>query len=434
MPPEHRRSIESATDRNTVAAAEQVLQGQHPGSLLARLMPFLGPSFIASVAYMDPGNFATNIEAGAKYGYLLLWVVLTCNLMAMLIQLLAAKLGIATGRNLAELCRDSLPLPVVWFLWILMEVVAMATDLAEFIGAALGFQLLLGGPLWFGGLLTVVATVLLLSLQRHGFRPLEAVITSLVAVVAICYAIETILDKPDWGEILICSVVPRFSGAESVLLAAGILGATVMPHAIFLHSSLTQGRIRVKDPQLLKRLFRFQIVDVLLAMSVAGAVNACMLIMSAAAFHRAGVEVATIEKAYVTLTPLLGRAASWVFGISLLAAGLSSTAVGTMSGQVIMQGFVRFQIPLWVRRVVTLLPSMVVILVGWDPTRSLVLSQVVLSFALPFAVVPLVVFTARRSLMGPLTNHRLTTIVASACGALIIALNMFLVYRIFVGG
>ncbi|MCY2994183.1 MAG: Nramp family divalent metal transporter [Planctomycetota bacterium] len=435
MPPEHRQSTASSADRSTVAAAEQVLQGQHQGSLLARLMPFLGPSFIASVAYMDPGNFATNIEAGAKYGYMLLWVVLACNLMAMLIQLLAAKLGIATGRNLAELCRDSLPLPVVWFLWILMEIVAMATDLAEFIGAALGFQLLLGGPLWFGGLLTVVATVLLLSLQRHGFRPLEAVITSMVAVVAFCYAIETILDKPAWGEILVGSVVPRFQGAESVLLAAGILGATVMPHAIFLHSSLTQGRIRVKDPQQLKRLFRFQIVDVLLAMSVAGAVNACMLIMSAAAFHRAGLmELATIEEAYRTLTPLLGRAASWMFGISLLAAGLSSTVVGTMSGQVIMQGFVRFQIPLWVRRVVTLLPSMGVILAGWDPTRSLVLSQVVLSFALPFAVVPLVVFTARRSLMGPLTNHRLTTLVASACGALIIALNIFLVYRICVGG
>jgi manganese transport protein len=434
MATERPTASDASADHPTLAAAEQVLQGRHQGPFWRRLLPFLGPSFIASVAYMDPGNFATNIEGGAKYGYMLLWVVVASNLMAMLIQLLSAKLGIATGRNLAEMCRDRFPIAAIWVLWIMMEIVAMATDLAEFVGAALGFQLLLGCPLWVGGVLTAVATVLLLSLQRHGFRRLEWVITVMVGVVAVCYAIETVLDKPAWGDVLYHAVVPQFRGAESVLLAAGILGATVMPHAIFLHSSLTQGRIRVQDPRLLKRLFHFQIADVLLAMSVAGMVNAAMLIMAASTFHRAGHDdLATIEQAYITLEPLLGRAASWFFGISLLAAGLSSSAVGTMSGQVIMQGFVRFQIPLWVRRAVTMGPSLVVIVAGFDPTRTLVISQVVLSFALPFAVVPLVVFTSRRSLMGVLTNRPLTTVAASLAGGLIIALNLFLLYRVFTG-
>jgi len=421
-------------DRQTVANGRQVLEGRHRGSLLARVMPFLGPAFIASVAYVDPGNFATNIEGGAKFGYMLLWVVLASNLMAMLIQLLSAKLGIATGKNLAEMCRDHLPLPAVWVLWVMMEAVAMATDLAEFVGASLGFALLAGIPLWVGGIITAVVTFMLLSLQRHGFRLLEIAITVFVGIVAGCYVVETILDRPDWGALARQAFVPRFSGTESVLLAAGILGATVMPHAIFLHSSLTQGRIRVTDPLQRRRLFRFQVLDVVLAMGVAGLINASMLVMAAATFHRAGlVEIASIEEAHRTLEPLLGRAASWAFAISLVASGLSSTVVGTMAGQVMMQGFVRFHIPMWVRRLVTILPSMVVILAGLNPTRSLVISQVVLSLALPFAVVPLVLFTARRRLMGDLANRWPTTVAASVCGALIIALNLFLLVRLLAG-
>ncbi|MGA2497892.1 MAG: Nramp family divalent metal transporter [Tepidisphaeraceae bacterium] len=421
-------------DRNTQAAAEQILRGRHRGGLWSRLAPFLGPAFIASVAYMDPGNFATNIEGGSKFGYMLLWVVVTANLMAMLIQLLSAKLGVATGRNLAELCRDRLPPSMVWTLWVVMEIVAMATDLAEFVGAALGFQLLFGIPLWAGGILTVIATFALLIVQSRGFRLLEGAITVLVAVVAGCYLIETFLDKPDWVQLAKCAVTPRFKGVESVILAAGILGATVMPHAIFLHSSLTQGRVRVTEPAMRQRLYRYQIVDVLLAMTIAGMVNAAMLVMAAATFNHAGlVSLATIEEAHRTLEPLLGRAAKWVFAISLVASGLSSSVVGTMSGQVIMQGFVHFSIPMWIRRAVTILPSMVVILAGFDPTRTLVWSQVVLSFALPGAIVPLVMFTSNRKLMGDLVNRPAMTVAAWLIGSAIIVLNLFLLWRIFTG-
>jgi manganese transport protein len=422
-------------DSGTVEAASQILAGRSEKRGLARLLPFLGPAFIAAVAYVDPGNYATNIQGGAQFGYLLLWVVVASNLMAMLIQTLSAKLGIATGLNLAEHCRNEFPRPVVWGMWLLMEFVAIATDLAEFIGAALGFYLLFGIPLWLAGLLTAVATFLILGLQRYGFRPLEAVITILVGVIAASYLIETVLDKPDWGQVLFHAVVPQFSGPESVLLATGILGATVMPHVIFLHSSLTQGRIVVREPAQMRRLFRFEVVDVVIAMGVAGLINAAMLMMAAATFHRAGLhDVGTIEEAHRTLEPLLGSAASWIFAISLLASGLSSTSVGTMSGQIIMQGFLHQKIPIWIRRLVTIVPSLVVILAGLDPTRTLVISQVVLSFGLPFAVIPLVLFTRRRDLMGILVNRRLTTITTSIIAALIIALNIFLLVQTFAGG
>ena len=419
----------------TVEAATEILAGHSEKRGLARLLPFLGPAFIASVAYMDPGNFATNIQGGARFGYTLLWVVVASNLMAMLIQSLSAKLGIATGLNLAEHCRNRFSRPVVVAMWALMEIVAIATDLAEFLGAALGFYLLLGVPLWLAGLLTAAATFLILGLQRYGFRPLEAVISVLVGVIAASYLVETILDRPDWGQVLFHAVVPQFSGAESVLLATGILGATVMPHVIFLHSSLTQGRIVVRDPVQLRRLFRFEAVDVGVAMGLAGLINAAMLMMAAATFHQAGLHsVGTLEEAYRTLEPLLGRAASWVFGISLLASGLSSASVGTMSGQIIMQGFLHRQIPVWIRRLVTMVPSLIVILIGLDPTRTLVISQVVLSFGLPFAIIPLVLFTRRRDLMGVLVNRRLTTILAAVIAALIVALNIYLLVQTFVGG
>ncbi len=430
------RAVETrAQDVTTVQAATEVLSGQSKKSVLARLLPFLGPAFIASVAYMDPGNFATNIQGGAQFGYMLLWVIFASNIMAMVLQTLSAKLGIATGMNLAEVARHHFSRRTVIFLWVLMEIVAMATDLAEFLGAALAFNLLFGIPLWIAGILTAIATFLILGLERYGFRPIEAVITALIAVVAVSYIVETILDKPDWGAVATGIFVPRFAGTESILLAAGILGATVMPHALFLHSSLTQDRIVVKQPDQLKRLFRFEIIDVLIAMGVAGLVNMAMLIMAAATFFNQGLtHVGSIEEAHKTLEPLLGSAASAVFALSLLASGLSSASVGTMAGQVIMQGFLSRHIKPWVRRLVTMLPSLIVIAIGLDPTRTLVISQVVLSFGLPFAVVPLIMFTRRRDIMGVLVNRRSTTIIASIMAVVIIALNLYLLYQTFFGG
>ncbi|MBX5456494.1 MAG: Nramp family divalent metal transporter [Thermogemmatispora sp.] len=428
-------AVNGGGEGGTVRAANEVLSGQTRRGLLRRVLPFLGPAFIASVAYIDPGNFSTNIQGGASFGYLLLWVIVASNLMAMLIQALSAKLGIATGLNLPEMCRTYFPRPVVWGMWLLAEIVAMATDLAEFLGAAVGFQLLFHIPLLLGGLLTAVVTFLILGLERYGFRPLEAVISALVGVIALCYVIETILVRPAWGTIAYHAFVPQFSGPESILLASGILGATVMPHVIYLHSALTQGRIVVRDPVRLKRLFRYELLDVIIAMSIAGFVNAAMLIMAAGTFFQAGLrQVATLEEAYRTLQPLLGSAASWVFAISLLISGLSSSTVGTMSGQVIMQGFLHRQIPVWLRRLVTMLPSLLVILIGLEPTRTLVISQVVLSFGIPFALVPLILFTQRRDIMGVLVNSRLTTALAWLVASLIIALNIFLLYQVFTGG
>jgi manganese transport protein len=423
------------SDTGTRRSAQRILAGKPSGGRLARLLPFLGPAFIASVAYVDPGNFATNIAGGARFGYTLLWVIVASNLMAMLIQLLSAKLGIATGLNLAEHCRDRFPHWVTVGMWGLMEIVAIATDLAEFLGAAVGFNLLLGVPLIVGGLLTAVATIIILALERYGFRPLEAVITAMVGVIAVSYLIVIVIGRPDWTQVALGAVWPRFEGTESVLLASGILGATVMPHAIFLHSALTQGRITVKEPGKLRKLFRYQIIDVLVAMGVASLVNMAMLIMAASTFHHQGMtSVATLEEAYRTLEPLLGKAASWFFGLALLASGLSSATVGTSAGQVIMQGFLRRHIPIWLRRLVTMAPSLVVIMIGLDPTHTLVISQVVLSFGLPFAIIPLILFTRRADIMGVLVNRRLTTAAVTVMAALIIALNVFLLYGIFAGG
>jgi manganese transport protein len=431
-----RTTTSSAIEREdrTVRSATEVLTGTSKRSSLARLLPFLGPAFIASVAYMDPGNFATNIQGGAKFGYQLLWVILASNLMAMLIQSLSAKLGIATGENLAEHCRNQFPRPVVLSMWVIGELVAIATDLAEFLGAALGFYLLFGMPLWVAGLLTAVITFLILGLERYGFRSLEAVITVLVGVVALSYLVETFLDKPHWPTVLFHAVVPQFSGTESVLLATGILGATVMPHVIYLHSALTQDRIVTRHPEQQRRLFHYELIDVFIAMGLAGLINMAMLIMAASTFFNAGLtEIGTIEEAHRTLEPLLGSAASWIFAVSLLASGLSSSSVGTMAGQVIMQGFLHVHIPAWIRRLVTMFPSLIVIFLGWDPTRTLVISQVVLSFGLPFAIIPLIMFTSRRDIMGALVNRRITNLAASLAAALIIALNLFLLYQVFFG-
>src|SRR3990170_1456107 len=352
----------------------------------------------------------------------------------MLVQALSAKLGIATGRNLAEVCRDQFSRPVVWGMWVISEVVAMATDLAEFLGAALGFYLLLRIPILPAAFLTGVVTLIILALERRGFRPIEAVITAFVGVIAISYMIETILDRPDWLAVARSAVVPGFAGTESILIATGILGATVMPHVVFLHSALTQRRIVPRDEAQARRLFRFEVMDVVIAMGLAGLVNAAMLIMAASTFYTRGLTgIASIEEAHRTLAPLLGSASSVVFAVSLLASGLSSSTVGTMAGQVIMQGFLHRQIPIWFRRLVTMLPALIVIGVGLDPTRTLVLSQVVLSFGLPFALVPLVLFTSRREIMGGLANGRPAVVAAVFATAVIIALNLFLLVRLAMG-
>jgi len=424
-------------DRGTLGTATAVLHGTSRKGRFGRLFPFLGPAFIASIAYMDPGNFATNIQGGAQFGYLLIWVVVASNLMAMLIQSLSAKLGIATGRNLPQIIRDRFPRPVVVALWVLAEIVAMATDLAEFLGAAVGLNLLFGIPLIWAGILTGLITFAILALQRFGFRPLEAVIAGFVGVIALCYLAETILGKPDFGAAAESLVRPRFAGTESVLLATGILGATVMPHVIYLHSALTQDRIVARTSAHRRRLFRFEIVDIFIAMGLAGLVNVSMLMMAASAFWAQNVDVTSsddiIYEAYRTLTPLLGGAASVIFAVSLLASGLSSATVGTMAGQVIMQGFLRRQIPIWLRRLITMVPALVVIALGVDATRTLVISQVILSFGIPFALIPLVMFTRRSDLMGDLVNRRTTTAIATIVVGVIVALNVFLLYQTFFG-
>ncbi|MDQ6671867.1 MAG: Nramp family divalent metal transporter [Chloroflexota bacterium] len=415
-------------DTTTVRAAQQALAGKRPG--VRGLLPFVGPAFIASIAYVDPGNFATNIQSGARFGYVLLWVVLASNAIGLFIQVLSAKLGIATRHNLAEVCREQFPRPVVWVLWVLSELIAVATDLAEVLGAAVGLQLLFGLPLGVAGVLTAGVTFAILGLQHFGFRPLEAVLMSLVGVIAGCYVVELVWAAPDWREVGRHAVLPEFAGPASVLLSVGILGATVMPHVVFLHSHLMQNRIPTLDDRQVRRLFHFERLETVGAMSLAGLVNAAMLVMAAATFNATGQgEVATMETAHQTLTPLLGPASSTVFAISLVASGLSASTVGTMAGQVIMQGYLRRTIPVWVRRLVTLVPALVAIGVGLEPTSTLVLSQVVLSFCLPVALVPLTLFTRRRDLMGGLVNQRATTVCAVCVVSLIVGLNAFLLVQ-----
>jgi len=398
-----------------------------------RVWPFLGPAFIACVAYIDPGNFATNIAGGSKYGYTLVWVIVASNLMAMLIQTLSAKLGIATGRNLPEVCRERFSRPVTLLLWLQAEVIAMATDLAEFVGAALGFHLLLGIGLFPAALITGVTAFLILGLQRFGFRPLEATIAAIVGVIGGCYLAEIFYAQPSFGAVAHHAFLPQFAGGDSVLLAVGILGATVMPHVIYLHSALMQNRVRPENDEQALKLMRYTKVDVVLAMTLAGLINMAMLVTAASAFYGSGLlHVDSLENAHKALVPILGGASATLFALALLASGLSSSTVGTMAGQVVMQGFLRRRIPLFVRRVVTMIPALVVIGIGGrDPSRTLVISQVILSFGIPFALVPLVVFTSKREVMGVLVNRRATTAIAFAVAALISALNVFLLAQTF---
>ncbi|MFP9230039.1 Nramp family divalent metal transporter [Pectobacterium cacticida] len=393
-------------------------------------LSLMGPAFIAAIGYIDPGNFATNIQSGATYGYTLLWVVVWANLMAMLIQLLSAKLGIATGKNLAEHIRDRFPRPAVWAYWIQAEIIAMATDLAEFIGAAIGFKLLLGVTLLEGAILTAIATFLILMLQQRGQKPLERVIGGLLLFVAAAYIVELVFSQPELAALAKGMAIPALPSSDAVLLAAGVLGATIMPHVIYLHSSLTQhegGHSRAERYSATK-------ADVAIAMTIAGFVNLAMMATAAAAFHFSGnQDIADLDKAYLTLEPLLGKTAAVVFGLSLVVAGLSSTVVGTLAGQVVMQGFVHFHIPLWVRRTVTMLPSFIVIMSGMDPTRVLILSQVVLSFGIALALIPLLSFTANRELMGGMVNGQWVQRCGKLIVILVVSLNMYLLIDTLLG-
>jgi len=432
-------STSHPTSDRTIAAARAVLTGEGRG--LRSLLPFLGPAVIASVAYMDPGNFATNIEAGAKFGYTLLWVVLVAKVVAMLFQALSAKLGIVTGVSLAGQCREHFPAPVVYAMWIASEVAAMATDLAEFLGAAVGLSLLFGLPLMMSLTVVGIATYAMLLVQGQGFRPMEILIGAFVAIVGVSYLIELIIAPPDWRAFAYHAVVPQLQGLHGVTLAVGIIGATVMPHAIYLHSSLTQNRIPASNASDVRRIVRFSNTEVLIALGVAGLVNMAMVAMSAVVFHD-GVhnDVASIETAYRTLIPLLGAAAAGVFLVSLLASGFSSSVVGTMAGQVIMQDFVRFRTPLWFRRVITMIPAFVVAALGFDATQSLVLSQVVLSLVLPVPMIALLILTARRDVMGEFANSRLTNVAAITAATVVLFLNAILLLQAtgvplpFVGG
>src|SRR6185312_11643019 len=395
--PEHK-----STSERTVEAAQAVLSGARrgPGAYLA----FAGPAVVASIAYMDPGNFATNIQAGAKYGYTLLWVVLVANLIAMLFQALSAKLGIVTGRNLAELCREQFSQPVVYAMWAVSELAAMATDLAEFLGGAIGLSLLFNMPLIAGMAVTAVVTYGILLLEARGFRPVELVISAMVGIIGLCYLIEIFIVRVDWAAAAYYSFKPEIPDAEALLISVGIIGATVMPHAIYLHSGLTQARTKARDENERRMLVRFSNYEVIMALAIAGLVNMAMVIMASSAFHAGHSDVAEIETAYHTLAPLLGIGAAGIFLLSLIASGISSSVVGTMAGQMIMQGFVGFRIPIWVRRVITMLPAFAVVAYGVNATQALVVSQVILSIALPLPMVALLMFTRRADLMGRFSN------------------------------
>ncbi len=420
--------LRGSLSERTIAAARQVLAGRRIG--MRGYLAFAGPAVIASIAYMDPGNFATNIQAGAKYGYELLWVVLLANLIAMLFQALSAKLGIVTGRNLAEMCRERFPRPVVAGMWVVGEIAAMATDVAEFLGGAIGFSLLLHLSLPTGMVITAIVTYGILMIQGFGFRPIELVIGSMVGLIAVCYVVEILVAPVDWPSVAMHLVTPQIADGEALLLAVGIIGATVMPHALYLHSGLTQDRMPVSNDEERHQVLRFSNREVVLALALAGLVNMAMVVMASGAFHAGHPEVAEIETAYHTLTPLLGAAAASVFLLSLIASGVSSSTVGTMAGQLIMQGFVNFRIPIWLRRLVTMLPAFIVVALGINATKALVMTQVVLSIALPLPMISLLIFTGSTEIMGQrFVNKRSTHVAAIVGTCAVLALNVVLVVQ-----
>ncbi|HXG38393.1 MAG TPA: Nramp family divalent metal transporter [Bacteroidota bacterium] len=397
------------------------------------ITPYVGPAFLVSVGYMDPGNWGTNIAGGSTFGYTLLWVLLVSNLMAILLQTMAARLGIVTGKSLAENCRLHYSKGTNFFLWIMAEAAMMATDIAEFLGAAIGFYILFGIPMFSAGLLTGVVVFLILGLYRFGYRSVEYVIISLVAIIGFAYVIEIFLAKPDWGQVATAMVVPRLS-SESIFVAMGMLGATVMPHNLFLHSGIIQTRL-TGEPTVVqkKKLFRFAVLDSVFALNMSWLVNSAMVVMSAAVFFANGIQVESIQDAHRTLEPLLGSLSSYAFAIALLAAGLSSSTTGTIAGQIVLEGFLDIKMSLWLRRFITMVPALIVIALGLNEIDVLVLSQVVLSMQLPFSIIPLIMFTMRKEIMGELRNGRLTNILAVASAVLVIGLNILLLYQFFGG-
>jgi manganese transport protein len=400
---------------------------------LRQIFKFLGPAFIISVAYIDPGNFATNISGGSTFNYTLIWVILWSNVIAIFLQIMSAKLGIATGYNLAEMCSKVFPKSVNWIFWIVAEIGAMATDLAEFLGGTLGLYLLFNIPMIAAGLLTGLLTYLICYMEKYGQKFIEIIISTLVAVISIAYIFELFLSKPNWSQVAFHTLIPSLPNSEAVLIAVGMLGATVMPHVIYLHSHLVQYRCTdLSNEGKLKHL-RMEKIDVMIAMNVAFIVNAAMVIVSAAVFYRNNITVNTIEQAHKSLEPLLGSLSSGAFGIALLASGLSSSAVGTLAGQTIMKGFVNLSIPVNIRRLVTMMPALIIISLGINPMTALVLSQVALSFILPFPIIQMLIITKREDLMGILVNKLPTRIVGIIVCTIIVILNAVLLYLTFVG-
>ncbi|WP_174801062.1 Nramp family divalent metal transporter [Martelella limonii] len=419
---------QTLTERTNTAIESALASGRlRPKSALL----FVGPAMIAAIAYVDPGNYATNIQAGAGYGYTLLWVVLFANLIAMLFQALSAKLGIVTGRNLAEVCRDEFSKPVVIILWIVSEIAAMATDLAEFLGGAIGLALLFKMPLMAGMGVTAIVTYGILLFERRGFRPMELIIGAMIGVIGLCYIVELFIAPVAWGEAAAHMVRPELPDAAALAIAVGIIGATVMPHAVYLHSGLTQHRVAVKTEAERRRVLKFSNIEVVAALAVAGVVNMAMVMMAASAFHNGHSEVAEIETAYHTLTPLLGGAAAAAFLVSLIASGISSSVVGTMAGQMIMQGFVGFRIPIWLRRLITMAPAFVVVALGINATQALIVSQIILSIALPVPMISLVLFTRNRRIMGEYANGRLIGTLAILGSIAVLGLNCVLLAQTF---
>jgi manganese transport protein len=418
-------------------AGEVTLGPSHLEALLAKgrlkaALAMLGPAFVAAIAYVDPGNFATNVQGGAQFGYLLLWVVLGANLIAMLIQYLSAKLGIVTDHNLPELCRERFPRPLTWALWIQAEIIAMSTDIAEFLGAALGLNLLFGVPLLPAGLITGVIAFAILELQTHGYRRFELAIVALLGIIFLGFLYETLRIGPSAHGSL-SGLVPGFAGKDSLYLAVGILGATVMPHVVYLHSALTNGRMPCRNDRERARVLRFERLDVMIALGVAGLVNMAMLAVAAKLFHTGGFAgLSSLQQAHAEFGHLVGGGAALAFAIALLASGASSSSVGTFSGQVVMSGFINVRISVLVRRAVTMIPAILVLAVAISPTDALVLSQVVLSFGIPFALIPLVLLTSNAQVMGRHVNRRVTTLIAWGLAGLIIAINVFLICQLMV--
>ncbi|CAM1651511.1 Nramp family divalent metal transporter [Bartonella apihabitans] len=422
-------SRKSSLTERTSEGISAMLAGKRKGGRTFLLM--VGPAVIASIAYMDPGNFATNIQAGSGYGYTLLWVVLLANLIAMLFQALSAKVGIVTGRNLAELCRDNLSKPVVVAMWIISEIAAMATDLAEFLGGAIGLALLFNLPLIVGMIITAIVTYALLMIDSRGFRPTEILIGILVSIIGLCYLIEMVIAPVDWKAAGLHLFTPEMPDANALLISVGIIGATVMPHALYLHSGLTQARAKVQSDKDRRQLVRYSNREVIVALAIAGMVNMAMVIMAASTFHGAHNDIAEIDQAYYTLTPLLGIGAAGVFLVSLIVSGISSSVVGTMAGQMVMQGFVGFYIPIWVRRLVTMIPAFIVVALGVNSTEALVVSQVILSISLPVPMIALLYFSGRKSIMGQFSNGIVTQIVAILSAIVVLILNFVLLFMTF---